>query len=250
MKKTLLFGFLAILVASWTVAAYVVILRNGTRIVAREKYQVKGPNALITLKNGTLTSVPLSQIDVEYTEKLNSRNLGDAIPLDWVDPVMKPVPTATPTPKVATLGTIRSGLAKPDGLALQPTPTPGITYRETKFRDSRIEQVFQQTLEGYHLYLYRIGAGTRPAYLFIEVSVNGQPEAFKAMQAICTAYYLVVEDLTKKSEAGRIPEAVEVQMLNESGREAGLFRLSPADASELATGKVTAETFFVQHVIF
>ena len=47
-----------------------------------------------------------------------------------------------------------------------------------------------------------------------------------------------------------MPERVEVQMLNESGKEAGVFRLSAADAAELATGKVTPENFFVQHVIF
>ena len=57
MKRVLVFGLMAILVASSALAAYVVILHNGTRIVAREKYQIKGSNAVIALKNGTLTSI-------------------------------------------------------------------------------------------------------------------------------------------------------------------------------------------------
>ena len=57
------------------------------------------------------------------------------------------------------------------------------------------------------------------------------------------------EVLAKKAPE-RMPERVEVQMLNESGKEAGVFRLSAADAAELATGKVTPENFYVQHVIF
>jgi hypothetical protein len=249
-KRALIFGLLASLVASSALAAYVVILRSGGRIVAREKYQVKGASAVITLKNGTLSSIPLSQIDVDATEKLNARNLGDAVPLDWIDPALKPVPTATPTPKVARLGFIKPGLATPEAEANRPTPTPGVQYRDGKYRDQRVVQVFEQTLEAYHLYLYRTSEGTRPGYLFIEISVNGQPEAFKALQAVCVAYHMVVEDLTKKNEAARIPEFVETQMLNEAGREAGVFRLSPSDAAELATGKATAENFFVQHVIF
>ena len=250
MKRVLIFGLMAILVASSALAAYVVILHNGTRIVAREKYQIKGATAVITLKNGTLTSIPLSQIDVETTVKLNARNFGDATPLDWIDPALKPVPTATPTPRVAGLGAIKSGLATPELEASRPTPTPGIQYRDGKYRDQRVVQVFEQTLEAYHLYLYRTSQGTKPNYLFIEISVNGQPEAFKALQAVCIALHLVIEDLTKKNEAARIPEFVELQMLNESGREAGVFRLSPSDAAELATGKATSENFFVQHVIF
>lgn len=249
-KRAFIVCVLATLVATSAFAAYVVILRNGSRVIARDKYEVKGQMAVITLQNGTLTSIPMSQIDIPTTDKLNARNLGDAIPLDWVDPETKPKPTPTPTPRIAGLGSLKIGLAAPEESKALPTPTPGIMYRETKYPDARVEQVFQQTLDAYHLYLYRSSLGTRAGFLFIEVSVNGQPEAFKALQAICTAYHLIVEDLTKKNQKDRIPETVEVQMLNESGREAGLFRLTPVDAAELATGKATADNFFVQHVIF
>lgn len=245
MKKAVIFGVLLVLLASQAYALYVIVLRNGERLVAKEKYQVKGASAVFTSRIGTVTSVPLSQIDLAATDKTNSQHIGDAESLDWVDQEKRELPTPTPTPPVAGLGKIKPGLAKSEGFAAHPTPTPGISIRDTHYHDAQVDQTFQQGLESFHLYLYRTSQGTRPEYLFLEVQVNGQSEVLKALQAICTTYKLLAEKAPE-----RAPERVEVQMLNEAGKEAGVFRLSLADATELIGGKVTPENFFVQHVIF
>ena len=243
-KRVAFFGILVLLVAHQALAVYVVVLRNGTRVVAREKYQVKGPNAIFMTKIGTLTSIPLSQINVEVTEKVNAMKLGDAEALDWVD-IQKIFPTPTPTRAVSALGRIRSGIATKEGEAAKPTPTPGVVYRDARYRDQQVDQAFQQGLESYHLYLYRTSEGTQPGYLFIEIQVNGQPETLKALQAVSMTYQLLVEKAPT-----RLPEAVEIQMINEAGKEAGVFRMSVADAAELVSGKVTPDKYFLEHVIF
>ena len=244
MKRAVLFAVALLVAAPQAFAVYVVILRNGTRVVAKEKYQIKGPNAVFVTKIGTLTSIPLSQVDVQATEKVNALHLGDAKSLDWVD-VQKVVPTPTPTRAVSSLGHIREGIATKEGEAARPTPTPGVMFRDTHYRDAQIDQAFQQGLESYHLYLYRTSQGTEPNYLFIEIQVNGQPETLKALQAVTATYQILVE-----KAPDRAPERVEVQMLNEAGKEAGVFRLSAVDANELVTGKVSPENFYLQHVIF
>ena len=244
MKRAVLFGAMFLFAAQQAMAVYVLILRNGARVVAKDKYQVKGPNALFVTKIGTYTSIPLSQIDVAATDKANSQGLGDAQLLDWVD-AKKVEPTPTPTPPITALGHIQEGVAAKVGEAALPTPTPGITFRETRYHDPQVDEAFQQGLESYHLYLYRTSQGTKPGYLFIEISVNGQPETLKALMAVAETY-----ELLAKKAPDRLPERVELQMLNEAGKEAGVFRLSVADAAELATGKVTPENFYVQHVIF
>lgn len=234
----------ALLVAAWADATYVIVLKSGKRVVGREKYVVKGNNAVIQLKNGALTAVPLAQIDLPKTEQINAEKLGDAVSLDWVDGTETP-PTPTPTPSVAGLGRIRSQVGQLFGESAKPTPTPGIMFRDSKYSDVQVEKLFQEGLESYHLYLYRTSAGTRPEYLFVEVSVNGQPEVLKALQAIGLTYHLLAQRSPE-----RCPAQVEVQMINESGKEAGLFRLTALEAAELATGKVTAEDFFIKKVIF
>jgi hypothetical protein len=236
---------LALLVVAATAqAAYVVVLKNGSRVVARDRYQLKGSNVVVTMRNGTLTSIPLAHVDLEATEKLNAQNLGDATPLEWVD-AARPTPIPTPTPSVASLGRIIPGLARPENDAARPTPTPGISLRDVEYPDKQVERTFEEGLERYHLYLYRTSMGSQPRYLFVEVRVNGQAEVVKALQAITSTYNVLAE-----SAPDRAPERVELQMLNESGKEAGLFRLSPEDAAELATAKTTAEEFFIRKVIF
>ena len=244
MKRVVLVAFLALLAAHQALAVYVVVLRNGSRVIARSKYQVKGPNAILETRTGTLTSVPVSQIDVQATEKVNALNLGDAETLDWVD-IQKTTPTPTPTVPVSSLGRLRGYLAKPEADATKPTPTPGVMFRDKRFHDPQVDQAFQQGLESYHLYLYRTSQGTQQTFLFIELQVNGQPETLKALQAVSQTYQLLAE-----KAPNRIPERVEIQMLNESGKEAGVFRISAADAAELVSGKISAENFFIKHVIF
>lgn len=244
MKRSLLVAVLALLIPAGADAVYVVILKNGGRVIAREKYEEKGQNIVFTTKLGTLTSIPRSQVDLAATWLFNARNIGDAVPLDWIDSG-KPTPIPTPTVTVTTLGKIKRGIAAPENDAARPTPTPGIVFRDSAYRDPKVQRAFEEGLEAYHIYLYRTGTGTQPTYLFLEVQVNGQKEVIKVLESVTTTYHLLVEKAPE-----RAPERLEVQMLNESGKEAGLFRISPEDATRLATGKVTAEDFFLQQVIF
>ena len=78
MKRAVLFGVVLMLAAQQAFAVYILILRNGDRVIAKEKYQVKGPNAVFITKTGTWRSIPVSQIDMEATEKVNGQGLGDA----------------------------------------------------------------------------------------------------------------------------------------------------------------------------
>jgi hypothetical protein len=234
-----------LLTATWAHAIYVVVLKDGSRVVAREKYEVKGNNAVVRLKNGALTSIPLAYIDMATTERINAMNLGDAVALEALDGEPVTRPTATQTPSVAHLGRIRQGVATAEGEAALPTPTPGITLQSEGYRDPRVDRAFQEGLERYKLYLYRTSRGTRPEFLFIEVQVSGQSEVYKSLQAVATTYHVLTQ-----SAPERAPEQVEIQMLNEARKEAGLFRINATDAAELATGKVSAEDFYLKHVIF
>jgi len=59
--------------------AYAVKLKDGSILFARVPYAVKGARAIITLENGTITQIPLSQVDEPGTERYNRENFGNAI---------------------------------------------------------------------------------------------------------------------------------------------------------------------------
>jgi hypothetical protein len=73
------FAILSFLLVASNLSAYVVKLKDGTRVFARSQYVVKGSQAIITLENGTLTQIPLVQVDQPGSEKYNRENYGNAI---------------------------------------------------------------------------------------------------------------------------------------------------------------------------
>ena len=125
------------------------------------------------------------------------------------------------------------------------TPTPGIKLQDSRYHDERIEQAFSKIFDDNELLLYRTSQGTRPEYFFVQTVTDSEREVFNALEVVAEAYALILqihEDLA--------PEAVELQMIQTSGKPAGTFRLTPDLARELATGKTQTQTFYIKHVIF
>ncbi|PYQ32405.1 MAG: hypothetical protein DMF55_13250 [Acidobacteria bacterium] len=60
---------------------YAVRMKDGSRVLARVPYTVKGTRAIITLENGIVTQIPLEEVDVAGTEKFNRENCGNVITL-------------------------------------------------------------------------------------------------------------------------------------------------------------------------
>ena len=60
-------------------AAYTIYLRDGARLIAKEKYTLDGDRALIVLQNGTQTFLAASEIDVPRTDAANRNNYGTAM---------------------------------------------------------------------------------------------------------------------------------------------------------------------------
>src|SRR5215203_7156348 len=62
-------------------AGYVVYLKDGSSVTAKEKYRIENGRALITLLNGTQTFIPASNIDAKRTEEANKGGHGSAVVL-------------------------------------------------------------------------------------------------------------------------------------------------------------------------
>ncbi|HSS52985.1 MAG TPA: hypothetical protein VLX28_28925, partial [Thermoanaerobaculia bacterium] len=94
-----LLGLLA--AAVFAASGYVVYLKDGHTIAAKEKYKVENGKAIITLLNGTQSFLPLDQIDVAKTDEANRDGYGKALVLPGSP---KDVGPAARAPKDRTLG--------------------------------------------------------------------------------------------------------------------------------------------------
>jgi len=253
MSRLRVFGLItAILLAMVVVAdaaGYVVILKSGHKLRCKEPMRIEGPNAIITLSTGTMTSYPVSLVDLVETERYNQLGLGDALIIETVEGEGQILPTPTPRVSLAKRTSIDAGgVAGPAlGAVLEPTPvpTPGIKLQTTGYHDKRVVDAFSKIFDDKNLLIYRTSQGTQPKYLFVQTNTDSEREVFDALETVAEAY-LIIHSLHTEIA----PEAVELEMIQTSGKPAGTFRLTPVLADELVNGDVPTQAFYINHVIF
>jgi hypothetical protein len=227
---------------------YVVILKSGHKIRCREPMRIEDSNAIITLVTGTVASYPVDQVDIVETERYNQMGLGDALLIDELSMVGTPIPTPTPKLSLGQYASIDASYKNPElgsTMPPTPTPTPGIRLQTVKYHDERVDQAFSKFFDERNLYIYRTSAGTQPNFIYIQTVTDSQREVFQALEIVSEAYTLI-----HRLQPEIAPGAVELQMIQTTGKPAGTFRLSPDQAAELADNKISVEQFYVNYVIF
>lgn len=127
-KPALLAAAVATLLLSGAASAsslfiYVIVLKDGTRIEAKEKPAQKGKLFIYQTPLGASQSIPSSEIDQQKTEEVNKEGLGGAYTLDAGKPAP---PTPRPTKSIgAVAGSSKGGeLGVKATPAAAPTPIP------------------------------------------------------------------------------------------------------------------------------
>ena len=232
-----------------TSGGYIVILKNGERIRCNEPLAIDGRLAIITLNTGQVTSYPIDQVDLVATERYNKLGLGNALTIDELERTDKIAPTPTPRRTLGNYATLsgtgdQMELASSD-LPPTPTPTPGIKLQLNPYKDPKVSAAFIEILDKKNLYLYRTSSGSRPNYFFIQAVTDTQREVFHALKTVAEAFDMIA---TRRPDLA--PNAIELRMVETSGRTAGTFRLTSEDAANLAGGTIPPEKFYVENVIF
>jgi hypothetical protein len=238
---------LLLVTLSATAGGYVVYLKNGKFIRAKEPLQIKGNQAIIILVTGTMASYPVDHVDLVKTERYNQLGLGDAVVIDELTVEDEMRPTSTPTPSLGGLASLDPGK---QGLLTSyapptPTPTPGIRLQTYPYHDTRVTQAFHQIFDDRNMYIYRSSAGTQPDFFFVQTVTDQQREVFNAIKAVVEAFTLINELHNDIS-----PDAVELEMISTSGKPAGTFRITPEMARQLHAKELSVEQFYVTYVIF
>lgn len=255
MARLRVFGFAAaiLLVVGMLMAAqgYVVILKSGHKVRCKEPMRIEGSNAILTLATGTMASYPLALVDVVETERYNQLGLGDALLIEELSVHGTPIPTPTPRTSLGQHAKIDAGGDSSGGAVLgstvepTPVPTPGIMLRNVEYHDERVEQAFAKIFDEKDLLIYRTSQGSQPDYFFVQTTTDSEREVFEALETVAEGYYLI-----NRIHAEIAPSAVELEMVQTSGKPAGTFRLTPALARELAEGETPTQSFYIKYVIF
>jgi len=248
-RLRIFFLFVALLLIAAIVSAggYVVILKSGHKLRCKEPMRIEGSNAIITLSTGTMTSYPLHLVDLVETERYNQQGLGSALLIEELTLSGTPAPTPTPRKSLGQQASITSGNSSELGSTVPPTPTPtpGIRLQTIPYHDQRIDKAFSKIFDQKGLYIYRTSQGTQPDFFFVQTPTDSEREVFKALEIVAEAF-----DLIRGLHEEIAPEAVELEMIQTSGKAAGTFRLTQEQAQQLAGGEVPVQQFYIQNVIF
>lgn len=242
-------AFLLVVAVMFAAQGYVVILKSGHKIRCKEPMRIEGPNAILTLATGTLASYPLQLVDLVETERYNQLGFGDALLIEELSVEGTPIPTPTPKTSLGQHATINGGggVGGSLGTTIEPTPvpTPGIKLQSEKYHDERVDQAFSKIFDEKELLIYTTSRGTQPDYFFVQTTTDSEKEVFDALETVAEAFVLI-----NRIHPDISPAAVELKMVQTSGKPAGTFRLTPALAKELADGETPTQTFYIKNVIF
>lgn len=238
MKKSLFLALAAFVAFSAAALGYVIKLKDGSLIFARNKYSVKGDRAIITLENGTVTAIKLEEIDVEGSEQYNKDNFGNVIAIDTPDS-RKPTaaPEAPQQPRIQDY--IRQNKPRMD---LPPAAAQRSTAEGSgpSFGtvDPGLQVAFAKIFDGAGITQYKLTNFRGKTGVL--VTANTEEAVFNAINATARA-------LSDPASRGALV-TVTVVLTTSSGDSAGRLEMSPEQARQLVNGQITAADFFVRNV--
>jgi len=254
MSRSCLLTVLLALLGAGSALAYTIVLKDGTNMVAQEKYEIQGDKALITLLNGSQTVIDLEEIDVSKTNDANSGPvLGDAVVLTERGMERLRAATADPNRQRTLQDLIQERQAArreeqgPAGSSELPVRmTPGGHPDFTSLRrlpldsDAMTAGIGELLVEG-GIDRFRVYRGTRPEHVFIELVAGNDDEVFEALESLA--------EITMEVRQ-RYPqiEGLEVLMTSTTRSRAGQFLFTAQNAPLLVNNRMTPPDFFLEYV--
>ena len=255
MKKAPLIVLALILIhAAVPLDAYTVYLKDGAKLIAKEPPEIRGEIAIITLQNGTQSSIAASEIDLDRTREANQSELGSALILEGGEFTDRP--TTTEPKKEERLSDLISR-SRDRAPARRPAPSRGsasqvgsaeqidlLTWQRSPYRNLDIASEIQSVFRGQGVEQIRLYQGTSDNRVLIDLTTDSEAAVFRGLKVAATA--LVHLQGTFPGSVG----AMELSLTTSSRTRAGQFVLDADAAVHLADGSIEPSTFYVQNVKF
>ncbi|MEO8430369.1 MAG: hypothetical protein ABI592_02590 [Acidobacteriota bacterium] len=237
MKRTALTSLVALLLTAAPLFAYNVKLKDGSILFARTKYEVRGKKAIITLENGTVTSVDLDQVDIPGTDKYNKDNPGNVLVIEPGSEKSSEVPVVTPNATVSLQDIIRRRKVKLEAPSSRTGPEAAAAQQQQV--DTQVDQAFRKVLDGAGISQYRL-TNTRGRIRFL-ATTNTEEAVFNTISAAARA----LADLGNRGTS----VTVDVVLTTSGGESGGTLELNSDQARLLVNGNIPIADFYIQNVV-
>jgi len=239
MKKALTLSAFAMLFAAQAFATYIVVLKDGTRYVAKAKWTVVNGKAIVSLENGQSLQLDPALIDLPKSEQLTKLGITTAGLIDLTPNVPKGQAAPTQQDLGATIRLRKPGERKAAEEAATPAPAPAPTGSVSPLVISKFDRAYEE-VGIFEKKITSLGARGLRA----ELTLDTEERVFNAISA--TSFLMV---RTAGVEGAQI-EMIELFMKTTTGGAAGRFQMTRADAEALDKRTVSQQDYFVRNVIY
>ena len=250
MKKTLTIVICTLVFAAPAFARYIVVLKNGTRYVAKAKWTVTNGKALVLLENGQSLQLDPALIDPAKSEQATKMGLTNANVLDLNADIPKPKTQQQPS-LGSQIRLRRPAEQKPqEAPAAQPSSgsAPAAIAATAGALPIQVIDKFERAFEEVGIFEKNVKS-TGANSLRADLSVDTEERVFNALSA--TSFLMV----KNAGVDGVRLDMVEIFMKTTTGGAAGRFQMTRADAEALdAAGpngrQAALRDYFVRKVIY
>lgn len=249
----------AVLVLATAAEAYTLVLKDGSKVIARDEPRIENGRALFTMQNGAAGSLDATQIDIDKTVAANKgKEYGTGLVLD---PTVTALPQAN-KPAEQRL-TLSQYIAKNEGslrelpAAKRATRQQGVPPTKTKAGFDDLFEWDRQDLSDMDLAgeikrFYRaqgieeIGtySGSQRKRVLIEVATNSEAALFLALEVGAKAM------LELERTRGNAVDALELVMRGPNRSRGGQFVMTRELAADIVAKPKETAVFFVRNVQF
>ena len=242
MKKTLMLAvLLAVAVPSF--ARYIVVLKNGTSYLAKEKWTVVNGKAIVKLENGQALQLDPALIDVAKSEQMTKIGTAGTSVVD-LSPNMPQTSTAPRQPSLGTAIKLRpkSEAQPPATKSSTPAVAAPVSVPAGSIAADVISK-FERAYENDGIFESKVSSTGAESYR-VELTVDTEDRVFGALS---TTSAMIMRNAFVD---GAKIELVELFMKTTTGGAAGRFQMSRADADALLNKKIKREDYFITKVIY
>jgi hypothetical protein len=237
--------FLVLLMPVLAFASYTVVMRDGQRYRAKQKWTMQGGKAILTLESGQTLSIDPKLINVEETEKVNAAGLGGARVIATSQAPQQAAPQPSPLGSITIKQPATGGGSKP---ATTSSPSSSASAPRSATGSTNLSNNVVQLLAGAYENVgffdaKIVGNGTNR--LQVTMTADNEDQVYKALSA--TAFMM-----TKIPTAtGEKIEMIDLFLMTINGGSGGKFQMSQSDAADLSQDTQNKwKDYYVRKVIF